>query len=65
MTLFCGSAGVNGTAPGQPIVTPPAATFTGSVKLIVIVVFAARFVAPFAGTVVVTCGAASIVKLNT
>ena len=65
VTAFCGSAGVNVTAPGQPMVTPPAATLTGSEKLIVIVVFAARFVAPLAGTVVVTCGAASMVKLNT
>jgi hypothetical protein len=63
-----GSAGValNGTAAGQPSVTAPAARSTGSLKLIVRLMFVAWFVAPLAGEVgSVTRGAASVVNENT
>src|ERR1043166_10268105 len=63
--LFCGRAGVNATAPPQLITTPAAATFTFSLKLIVIVEFSATSVALFVGIVVVTDGATSMVKLKT
>src|SRR5689334_13691548 len=55
--LFCSNAGVKATALPQLIVTPPDATFTGSLKLIVMVEFSATSVALFVGTVVVTDGA--------
>ena len=67
-TPFCGSAGVNaiGVPAGHSIVIPPAATFTSSLKLIVMLDAPGTFVAPFAGVVgMVTRGAASVVNEKT
>src|ERR1051326_5171265 len=57
VTLFAGKAGVKPTALPQLIVTPPEATLTFSLKLIVIVAFCATSVALLVGIVVVTDGA--------
>src|SRR5262244_762315 len=50
--LFCGNAGVKPTALPQLIVTPPDATLTCSLKLIVIVEFSATSTALLVGIVV-------------
>ena len=68
VVFAAGSAGVvvNGTAAGQPSVTAPAARSTGSVKVIVRLMFVAWLVAPLAGEVgSATRGAASTVNENT
>src|SRR5688500_2976866 len=54
-----------GVPTGHSSVKALPVTFTGSLKVIVMLVSDAWFVAPLAGTVVVTVGAASVPKLNT
>src|ERR1051325_2997539 len=65
LRLVCGKAGVKFTVLPQLIVTPPEATSTFSLKLIVIVEFSATSVALLVGTVVVTDGACSVVQVKT
>src|SRR5436305_9712546 len=63
---LAGEAGVTVKATGVPVghssLKAEAVTLTGSLKLIVTVVFGLTLVAPLAGVVVVTAGAASVVK---
>src|SRR6185503_307578 len=54
-----------GVPTGHSTVKALPVTLTGSLKLIVMLPSVARFVAPLIGTVVVTWGAASVLKLNT
>src|SRR6185295_1747986 len=63
--LFCGKAGVKATLLPQLIVTPLAATLTSSLNVIEIVEFNATSVALLVGTVAVTDGAWSVVKVKT
>src|SRR5436305_4130360 len=66
--LEAGEAGVTVNATGVPVghssLNAVPVTFTGSLKLIVIVEPGVMLVAPFGGTGVVTEGGVSIVKLN-
>ena len=65
VTLFCGNAGANATFPAPQLsVMPPPAIFTASENWMVTFVDRGMLVAPLAGAILVTVGAArSMVQL--